>query len=316
MRSPACVRAALAALALGGGCEPPAASPSAANPAGRMYAMSELVGEWRWILRTSEHGTTRVEDEVWQLAPGATPTQLVGRYVRTVEVRAGDRVPFDCNQRPWYRQRAAFEVVVELAPGGFAVRETAYRAEPGPCDHGFRHLGAYAGELEGLRLRLRWPGGQQTLWRVGDLGTELAAAPWAAAPPLEGAWRWDATSYDDDGHVHDETEWWEITRRSAARVDATYRRRVTIRSADGQELACAGAPSWSFEDAYVLDGAREDARDGARWRFTERAADPGEHPCLRVTPRRALDEATAEHLGDHLILEWRGKRRQVLYRPG
>jgi hypothetical protein len=28
-----------------------------------------------------------------------------------------------------------------------------------------------------------------------------------------------------------------------------------------------------------------------------------------------MDEATAEQLGSYLVLEWRGKRRQVLYRP-
>jgi hypothetical protein len=60
----------------------------------------------------------------------------------------------------------------------------------------------------------------------------------------------------------------------------------------------------------VLDGHREEEH----WHFYERATEPGDHPCLRVTPRRALDEATAEQLGDYLVLEWRGKRRQVLYR--
>jgi hypothetical protein len=86
---------------------------------------------------------------------------------------------------------------------------------------------------------------------------------------------------------------------------------VTVRSVDGSPIPCAGAPSWTFDDAYVLDGQREEEH----WHFYERAAEPGDHPCLRVTPRRSLDEATAEQLGDNLVLEWRGKRRQVLYRP-
>ena len=35
---------------------------------------------------------------------------------------------------------------------------------------------------------------------------------------------------------------------------------------------------------------------------------------LQPTPKRALDEATAEQIGDFLVVEWRGKRRQILYR--
>src|SRR6185436_18061263 len=112
------------------------------------FALAEVVGTWRWLLRTTNEGTTRIEDEEWRFRPGATPTQLLGRYVRTVEVRSDDGVPFQCNQRPWYRQRAVFDVTVEPKPdangkrGGFTIAETEYRAEPGPCDHGFRHVGA------------------------------------------------------------------------------------------------------------------------------------------------------------------------------
>ena len=112
-------------------------------------------------------------------------------------------------------------------------------------------------------------------------------------------------------NLRDESEWWELTRRSADRIDATYRRRVTVRSPDGSNIACAGAPSWTFDDAYVLDGQREEEH----WHFYELAADPGSHPCLAPTPKRSLDEATAEQIGDSLVLEWRGKRHQVLYRP-
>src|SRR5207245_11626703 len=120
-----------------------------------------------------------------------------------------------------------------------------------------------------------------------------------------------ATSYDDDGNLRDESEWWQITRRSDTRLDATYRRRVTVRSPNGDAIACAGQPAWSFDDAYVLDGQREEEH----WHFHELAVEPGDHPCLRVTPHRTLDEATAEQIGDFLVLEWRGKRRQILYRP-
>ncbi len=308
----ACLGAAcLVALAA---CQPPGAgAPNTTRPAPpvRMYTLADLVGSWRWMLRTTEAGTTRVEDEAWRFRPGARPTELLGRYVRNVEVRSDDRVPFFCNQRPWYRQRAVFDLRVEITQTGFAITEEEYRAEPGPCDHGFRHVSLYTAELEGEQLRLTWNSGIQTLLQVDDKLAALPEDPWPTTQSVHGTWRWDATSFDDEGNLRDESEWWEITRRTDTQVDATYRRRVTVRSPDGAKIACANAPSWSFDDAYVLDGQREEEH----WHFYERASDPGDHPCLRITPHRALDEATVEQLGDNLIAEWRGKRRQVLYRP-
>ena len=303
----------VAILLAAAACQPPGTGSPTTRPAPppQSFSLVDLVGGWRWILRTTESGTTRVEDEIWRFRPMPNvPSKLAGRYVRNVEVRADDRQTFQCNQRPWYRQRAVFDVEVDITPTGFAVRETEYDAEPSPCDHGFRKTGNYTAELSGERLDLRWQGGTQTLWRIDDDPRDLPDEPWTAKPKLEGGWRWDMTSFDDEGNVHDESEWWQITRRTETQLDLTYRRRVVVRSADGKPIACAGASSWTFDDAYVLDGQREEEH----WHFYERATEPGDHPCLRVTPRRALDEATAEQLGDYLILEWRGKRRQVLYR--
>jgi hypothetical protein len=299
----------LAALA---GCQP-AAGPLITRPAPPPgLLLTDLVGSWRWLLRTSETGTTRVETETWRFRPAlGAPTQLAGRYLRDVEVRSDDRVPFGCNQRAWYRQRAVYDVTLEPTPAGLAIRETDYRTEPSPCDHGFRHLGAYIATAAGERLTLAWDGGTQTLWQTDNELAELPQSPWPSTPELTGPWRWDATSYDAGGDLRDETEQWELTRRSDTQIDATYRREVTVRSPDGSVIACAGAASWSFEDRYLIDGQREDEH----WHFHELAAEPGQHPCLQATPRRSLDEATAEQIGDYLVLEWRGKRRQVLYRP-
>lgn len=307
-------RLALAAsLAAAGAaaCQPPAPTTRPAPPP-QQHTLINLVGGWRWLHRETEAGATRIEDEEWRFLPMPdVPTRLVGRYVRTVEIRSDDRVPFLCNQRPWYRQRAVFDLEVDITLAGFAIRELDHRTEPSPCDPGHRRLGSYSAELGGERLVLRWSGGAQTLWQIDDERAPLPDDPWPAAPEIHGSWRWDAASFDEAGHVHDESEWWEITRRSETRLDATYRRRVTVRTPDGARIACANAPSWTFDDAYVLDAQRE----GDRWRFHELAADPGDHPCLRATPRRHLDEALAEQIGDHLVLVWRGKRRQVLYRP-
>ncbi|HWO17414.1 MAG TPA: hypothetical protein VNO30_01515 [Kofleriaceae bacterium] len=335
----ASLAAALATAAgagAGAACSGSGASAAGTRPAPppQLYTLVGLVGGWRWLHRTSEAGTTRIEDEVWRLLPmPGAPTRLAGRYVRTVEVRSDDRVPFRCNQRPWYRQRAVFDVEVDITRTGFAIREIAHRAEPTPCDTGSRQLGSYAAERAGERLVLRWDGGEQTLWQIDDERAPLPGDPWPAAPPITGRWRWDASSYDDAGNVHDEREQWQITRRSETRLDATYRRRVTVRSPDGAaKLACAGAPSWTFDDAYVVElsrdrdasgssggssssgGSGSGGSSGGGWHLFEIAAQPGAHPCLRATPRRHLDEATVEQIGDHLVLVWRGKRRQVLYR--
>ena len=290
-------------------CQPPSSRRARAIEQDELL---HLAGTWRWLHRAESDGTIRVEDEQWQLlmTDGA---HLAGHYMRTLDVRTTDRLGFPCNQRLAYRQRALFDVVVEADDdGGWVARETGYQAEPSPCDHGFRHVTTYQAVPRGNRLELRWDGGSQTLWHVGEV-TDTLAVPWSATTPAvpAGAWQWQTRSYDDDRHVREEAEWWEITPRGDTALDATYRRRVTVRSVDGSPIACAGAPSWSFDDAYVLEGEREEQH----WHFRERAVDAGTHPCLAATPNRALDEATGEQLGDYLVLEWRGKRRQVLYRP-
>jgi hypothetical protein len=313
-------RAPLVALALAfAACRPPG-EPLSTRPAppGEQFMLADLLGGWRWVYRTEEAGTSRVEEETWRLAPDPhDTTHLLGRYVRTVEVRSLDRVPFECNQRPWYRQRAVYDIVAERGDGGrgFQIRELSYTTEPSPCDHGFRHLGSYTAVPRGARMLLTWQAngqsGTETLWQTDADLRPLPAAPWPDHVEPTGAWRWDATSYDAQGNIRDEHEWWEITRRSPTQLDATYRRRVTTRSPDGSPIACAHAPSWSFDDAYVLEGVKEEAH----WHFYEKAVAPGDHACLRATPKRDLDEATAEQIGDFFVLEWRGKRHEVLYRP-
>lgn len=288
-------------------CASDGASPIASTEQLRIL---DVVGTWRWLHRTADDGTARVEDETWTFRADGTG-RVVGRYVRSVDVRSTDGQSFACSQQPWYRQRAIFDVVVEATPDGLVARETAVETEPSPCDAAFRALATYSLVPRGNRLELRWDGGSQTLWQQTATATELPAATWPASAQPTGAWRWQTRSYDDDRNIRDEAEWWEITRRTDTVLDATYRRRVTVRSLDGAVILCAGAPTWSFDDTYVLDVEREDAV----WHIRERGVAAGTHPCIAPTPARATDEATAEQLGDFLVLEWRGKRRQVLYRP-
>src|SRR5262245_13061312 len=173
-------------------CQPPGAGTPTTRPAPppHVYLLTDLVGGWRWQLRTSEAGTTRIETETWRFRPAiGVPTQLSGRYLRDVEVRSDDRVPFACNQRPWYRQRALYDVTVEATRAAFEVRETDYQTEPSPCDHGFRHLGAYTGELTGNRFALSWDGGSQTLWQTDAELEDLPGSTWPSPPHVAGPWR-------------------------------------------------------------------------------------------------------------------------------
>ncbi len=271
--------------------------------------LTSLIGTWRWMLHTTDASSDRVEIESWSLGQDPTSeTQLVGHYVREVEVRSVDRVPFQCDQRLWYRQRAVFDVVVEHDAAGFVVRETGVTVDPSPCDDGERELATYRAERAGTRLVLHWPSGQQTLWQVAD---RAEVAPPATPMTPAGPWRWEASRYDDQRTIRDEREWWEITQHSATQLDITYRRRVTVRTPDNSPIACAGAPTWSFDDAYVATAQLE----ADHWHLFELAVEPGDHPCLRATPERTLDEATAVQIGDYLVITWRGNRRQVLYRP-
>lgn len=292
---------------------PPTLAPTPHQPQpAKAFDLTKLVGGWQWQLATDEQGTSRTEREQWRFAPiVGDATHLQGRYVRDVEVRSVDGQPFACNQRTSYRQRAVFDVRLAQTSAGFAIDELAYRAEASPCDHGFRHMSGYTAALTGEALALKFEGGTQTLARVDHRDDALPEPAWRDHPDPYGPWRWEATSYDEAGNLRDEAEWWELTRRNEKTLDGTYRRRVTVRSPDGTPLPCANAPSYTFDDAYVLTGQREEEH----WHLTEVADAPGDHPCIAPTPHRTLDEATAEQIGDYFVLEWRGKRREILYRP-
>jgi hypothetical protein len=309
------------------------------------FAAFALYGTWQWSHAVDDPGLHRVERELWKWIPASTPGVVYGQYLREVTVTS-DNLPFACNQDLQYTQRAWFEVearavtVTDDAPASGAgarkkpkrsikieIVETSYRTEPSPCDHGFRKLGRYLVTTHGSggdRAVLSFPEGRQTLHRTSEAGGPLAV-PWERHPPaLAGPWRWSTQSVDEQGLWRTEDERWELALSQAgfdlgmgaaaehAKIfDAVVTRRVRITSPDGSIIPCAGAPSYGFEDRYVLDGKRR----GTLMALQETGVAAGEHPCLRARSERTLDTATLERLGDFLVLEWRGKRRQVLHRP-
>jgi hypothetical protein len=176
-----------------------------------------------------------------------------------------------------------------------------------------RQLGTYLATLHGDELHLEWPDGDATLARALDDAPEPPPPP--IAEPPAGRWTWRITSWTRAGMIRDEYEDWELAAGDDGMLGGTYVREVTERSPDGQPIPCAGAPVWSFVDRYLVRGRpMEDGDEG--WRLEEIDVIPGTHPCLAATPTRAMDTATVTTEGEHVVLEWRGKRRQVLARPG
>ncbi|MCB9565521.1 MAG: hypothetical protein H6708_34480, partial [Kofleriaceae bacterium] len=281
-----------------------------------------LVGPWRWLHAEREAGTLRIERERWlfdrtRADPATGHARADGRYRRDVLVIALDGAPFLCNQQPFYLQSAVVDVTARVDDAGeVAIDEGDYQVAPSPCEPGFRHLGAYQARIHdrGMRVTLTWDGGDQTLDRLPDdaLTAEGLALTPPPAPPagLAGAWHWRLVDRDGELDVREEDEAWEIAIAADGVAGATYRREVTIRSPDGAPIACAGAPSYSFVDRYVLRGRF----DGEVLALEETAVEPGQHPCLAATPSRHLDTLTGELEGADLVLTWRGKRRQVLHR--
>jgi len=306
--APITALAATAAAVALAGCGPTPPRPPSGPGDPRVPAT--LVGEWRWVQLTEDGSTRRTEDERWQFVPrpGSTSGAVIGRYLRDVTVQSTDGRPFDCNQSTEYHQRAMFDVEV----AGSVIRETSYRAEPSPCDHGFRKLGQYTATVGEQRATLSWDGGVATLLRIGPPPPALAEPSWPGDHPIElGAWQWSASWLEPRGPRRTAAEDWEIANGPDGTLDATVVRTVETVDADGATIACAGSDRWTSTERIAV----EIRRDGEILRLREVAVETTPHPCRKASPSRVLDDATAEQIGDSLVLEWRGDRRQVLIRP-
>jgi hypothetical protein len=301
----------IAALALAVACGP-AQRHTPNDPAHPdLRAPAALVGEWRWVQLVEDTGTRRTEDEHWQFVPQAGGV-VVGRYQREVTVQSTDGTPFVCNQALEYRQRAVFDVEVAPAAGGALIKETAYRVEPSPCDHGFRRLGEYTAAIGEQRVTLHWTDGEATLLRTGPPPKQLATPAWPGDHPSElGDWQWTATWLEPRGPRKTQTEAWSFANGPDGTLDATVTRTTTTTDPDGDPIACAGASEWTATERVVVEGHR----DGDIVRLREVSAEATPHPCTKMSPNRILDDATMEQIGDFLVIEWRGDRRQVLSRP-
>jgi hypothetical protein len=288
-----------------GGCTS-AAAPAGPTP-GQWRALDTLRGSWQWMFASRDGAVLVIEKERW-VFDDTEGDAVLGRYRRDVAFLSMDGTPFVCNQAPGYTQTSHFDVRVTAADGRLAVVETAYATVPSPCDSSFRHLGRYTAWPARRRLALLFPDGEQTLERIDAPPADLSLP--APAASIAGPWRWTLASRDDSGAARHEDERWQLAVADDGTVAATYVRTVTVATDDGTPIPCARAPRWSFTDRYTLRGRLA----GDQLLLEETAVAPGVHPCLAATPTRHLDTATGTALGDHLLLTWRGNRRQVLRR--
>ena len=274
-------------------------------------ALAALIGQWRWVHLVDEGTTRRTEDERWQFLP-KKGGGVIGRYVREVRVESTNGRPFTCNQRLAYTQRAVFEVEAAATKDGAFVRETGYRTEPSPCDHGFRKLGTYRLAVGDQAAVLAWNGGQSTLLRTGSAPDALVQPAWRGdRAVIGGSWTWTATWIEPRGPRRVAKESWEIGNGPGSTIIATVARTIETIDPDGARIACAGGDRWTYTEKVAVEGHRE----GELIRFREVGVQAAPHPCQATSPRRLLDDATVELIGDFLVLEWRGERRQVLVRP-
>ncbi|HWN68363.1 MAG TPA: hypothetical protein VNM90_12050 [Haliangium sp.] len=301
-------------------------------------------GRWRWTLVTEEAGTRRVEVETWHIATRGDA--LAGTLARTVTFLSTDGTPFTCNQALAYRQDALIRLEGGRDAGGFWLRETEHSALPSPCDDGQRARLHYRGRWADGALALTWDGGSQTLrplpapgahagqaseaQRVephrlpgGIVGTDVPAprsgppgppgaaeAP-ATSPSAAGAWRWQGRSTrPDTGEVRVEIEDWAVEEDAAGQVTGTVTQTVTVFDRDGRVFGCSGDTFYQVRDRYSVRGQRR----GQDLALHEIAVEPDTHPCVQGASRH-LDDATGGVVGAHLVLTWRGQRRQVLHRP-
>lgn len=280
---------------------------------------TRAIGDWQSVSRGNQGNATILEQESWHIELDPTVAEtLRGHYRRVVTFRNRDGALFACNQRTSYQQITTYTLTGRLDQVPLTLRETAFEVEPSPCEHAFRRLTAYQVSIVGPTLGLQFADGNQTLWPTNGqpfnatpYGNQALADGGEHGDGLDGLWRNELTTVDERGDFRTETEAWQFT-ESAGQLGGTYRREVTVRSSDGAPFRCANAAQYSYHDVIEFTGHRQGATQTYALREIAIAADRA--PCLAPMPGRALDEATFEKRGNYLVIEWRGKRRQVLFR--
>lgn len=284
----------------------PAAESAVPTPRLRTPPLDPAVvsGHWQWFHQEDREGVRRVENERWELSLHQDTVR--GHYDRVVTFLSLDGVPFECSQALTYRLTTRYQLLGTADSRHFRLAEVGYSVEPSPCEGGFRRTADYRVAIADGNLVLEWEGGRQTL-------TRAASAPKRSPrrPSVAGAWRWQNRWVTPDENVRVESEEWEMNETAGGAITGTYLRTVTVFDPQGTVLPCNGDTYYQFRDRYSVRGTRK----GTQLFLSEVEFEAADNPCL-VHRERHLDAATGT-VGDGFItLEWRGRFRQVLHRPG
>jgi hypothetical protein len=283
----------------------------------RRQELTSIAGDWVSLAHSSnQHGTeSTIERSQWHFEfTHDNPNHILGQRHASVTVTAGPTLErFECNHRNSYDLLSTYTLegnVDDQAPSTVIVVETDYQTAPSPCERGLRHLTTYRLGRQGPLLRLDFPGGVEILWPSAHAVTQ-SAPPWRQSDDdvLDGVWSDQTDSIDERGNVVHQTETWQFTLHDD-HVAGTVRRDATIRSSDQRMMSCAGGQQYSYHDVIELSGRRVEPNV---FHVQELSIGQDDHPCITGGPR-ALDEATMEIAGEYAVLQWRGKRRQVLKR--
>ena len=275
-------------------CQPPGATTRPAPPS-QSFALADLVGGWRWMLRTTEAGTTRIEDERWRFRPVPNvPSKLAGRYVRDSRCAAMTH-HLSVQQRTW--TAAAVFARGRVTATGFAVREVGIAPEARAITDSARPQ--YVADLGGERFVLKWQAARR---RCGGPTTTIARGRVADAPKSKARALGDDVV--DTKAMYMTNRVWKITRRPTNALDLTYR----------GASSCGGrwhAITCSARRATRRRRGRPDGqREEEQWHFDERATEPGATvPARDAAPQP--DEATPSSSAT-ISARVARQRRQVL----
>ncbi len=279
-----------------------------ASSSGNAKAVSKAAGQWRWSHLSDKNGVRRVELERWTLSL-AKDDQVRGHYDREVTFMSLDGVPFRCSQSLRYRLTTRYTLRGTSAGGKLNLKEVEYRNASSPCDTGHRGLSSYEGSVTGDTLRLTWQRGSQTLTRA-SVNTELPSTPSPGVATAKGTWHWqNRREVKNAREVRVESEQWTLNEQTGGTVTGSYLRSVTVFSQTGRAFTCNGETYYQYKDSYRVRGSRT----GDRLILSEIGSTPADSPCVSHK-KRHLDAATGKLKGDFIVLEWRGRHKQILHR--
>ena len=272
--------------------------------------LQKLTGTWDWLLRgTTQQGDLRIEQEEWHLQQSGS--KLSGDYLRQVTTLSIDQKPYRCNGQLGYLLTSRFRVLGEMAGDRVRLTEISADHEQSPCSDERPPLKSYEGILQGDRLMLRWPGGEQQLIYRARSSPVTSLLPLEgggrdviseADRKLTGVWEWQLQSTavtDGEGDLHSEVEEWHLVDMDGKL--AGYFDRIVLRSRARGVFPCSGTPQVRTVTRYSLRGRRT----GEHFFLNEVDYRSEPSPCENGGRRLDSYRGTVLPMGQ-LLLEWSG----------